>query len=141
LLAAAGSLEVTFHRAFDMTRDLSEALEDVVGLGIRRILTSGGQRDAPAGAARIAELVHQAKGRVSLMPGGGVTDKNVAEIVAATGATEIHLSARDTIRSAMVYRNEQCFMGAYSRTNEYEWREASAELVRRAKAALMAAGR
>ena len=141
LVAAAGPLDITFHRAFDMTRDLSEALEDVCALGIRRVLTSGGRQDVPAGADQIATLVGQAKGRVSIMPGGGVTAENLAEIVAATGVKEIHLSARDTVRSGMLYRNQDCFMGAFSRANEYEWREARAEVVRRAKAALAAAVR
>jgi len=139
LREAAGSLDLTFHRAFDMTRDLSEALEDILALGIQRILTSGGQPDVPAGIATIAELVRQSVGRVSIMPGGGVTPENLAQIVSATGVREIHLSARQPVRSGMSYRNDNCSMGSYSKDHEYEWREASAEKIRMAKAALTTA--
>lgn len=136
LLAAAGPLDLTFHRAFDMTRDPGEALEDILALGIKRILTSGGQPDVPAGVAAIMGFVRQSAGRASIMPGGGVTAENVAEIVSATGAREIHLSARLAVQSGMQYRNENCSMGHYSKDHEYEWREASAEKIRLAKKAL-----
>jgi len=139
LQEAAGSLDVTFHRAFDMARDLHEALEDIHDLGIRRILTSGGQPDVPAGAGVIAELVRRSAGRVSIMPGGGVTEHNLAEIIRQTGATEIHLSARDTVRSAMAFRNEHCAMGTFSKDSEYQWRATSAAKVRLAREALAAA--
>jgi copper homeostasis protein len=136
LLDAAGSMDVTFHRAFDMTRDLGEALEDILALGIKRILTSGGQPDVPAGMATIVKLVRQSAGRASIMPGGGVTPENLAEIVSATGVQEIHLSARQSVQSGMRHRNENCSMGSYSKDHEYEWREASAEKIRLAKTAL-----
>jgi len=138
LMSAVGEMDVTFHRAFDMTRDLSEALEDVITLGIKRVLTSGGQPDVPAGISVIAGLVKQSAGRASIMPGGGVTEENVAQIVQATGVREIHLSARHTIRSPMQFRNPHCAMGSFSKDHEYEWREASAEKIRLAKKALAA---
>jgi len=136
LIAAAGKMDITFHRAFDMSRDLHEAMEDIIRLGIRRILTSGGMPDVPKGMTRIAELVKAAGGRVSLMPGGGVTEENIPEIVRATGVREIHLSARHPVRGGMKFFNNNCSMGAYSQSNEYEWREASAEKIRFAKQAL-----
>jgi copper homeostasis protein len=136
LLAQAGRLDATFHRAFDMTRNLSEALEDIIGLGIKRVLTSGGHADVPTGATVIAELVRQSKGRAAIMPGGGVTEINLREIVRSTGLREIHLSAREAVYSAMIYRNEKCSMGAHSKDHEYEWREASVEKIRTARVAL-----
>ena len=139
LLAAAGSLDVTFHRAFDMTRDLGEALEDIQALGLRRVLSSGGQPDVPTGLAMLAQLVRQSAGRVSIMPGGGVTELNLEQIVRATGVREIHLSARHGILSRMLHRNETCSMGAFSKDHEYEWREASAEKIRQVKRALASA--
>ncbi len=136
LLEAATSLDVTFHRAFDMTRDLAEALEDVSQLGLRRILTSGGKPDVPAGASVIQNLVRQSNGRISIMPGGGVTEQNLAGIVRQTGVREIHLSARHLVHSAMQFRNDHCSMGTFSAGHEYEWREASEEKIRAAKRAL-----
>ncbi len=137
LIEAAGPLDVTFHRAFDMTRDLGEALETICSLGVKRILTSGGKPDVPAGAVAIADLVKQSAGRVSLMPGGGVTPENLAEIVRATGVREIHLSARHRVNGGMTFRNEGCFMGTFSKDDEYSWREASEDLIRQAKSALI----
>jgi copper homeostasis protein len=136
LIDAAGPLDITFHRAFDMTRDLGEALEDILALGIKRILTSGGQPDVPAGMAAIAKLVRQSAGRASIMPGGGVTPENLAEIISATSVKEMHLSARQSVLSAMRHRNINCSMGSYSKADEYEWREASAEKIQMAKTAL-----
>jgi copper homeostasis protein len=136
LIDAAGPLDVTFHRAFDMTRDPAEALEAIHSLGVRRILTSGGKSDVPQGMGVIAELVKQSAGRVSLMPGGGVTPENLAEIVAVTGVREIHLSARQPVQGGMTFRNEDCHMGTFSKADEYAWRETSEALVRKAKAAL-----
>jgi copper homeostasis protein len=81
---------VTFHRAFDESADLFVALEGVVATGATRLLTSGGAATAPEAAARIAELVRLARGRVIVMPGSGVTAENAAEIAAVTGATEFH---------------------------------------------------
>ncbi len=136
LIDAAGELDLTFHRAFDMARDLDEALEDILALGIRRVLTSGGQPDVPAGQSRIAALVRRSAERVSIMPGGGVTELNLGGIVTATGVREIHLSARDTVRSGMKHRNESCAMGTFSQGREYEWREASVTKIRAARLAL-----
>jgi copper homeostasis protein len=137
LIVASNGLDITFHRAFDMSCNLTEALEDVISLGIRRILTSGGQPDVARGCAVIAELVRQAGDRLSIMPGGGVTHENLAGIVGSTGVREIHLSARHAVRSVMLHRNEHCGMGVYSQGHEYEWRETSSENVRRARRALL----
>lgn len=107
LVAAAGGLGVTFHRAFDAARDPARALEDVIALGCERVLTSGGCRSALDGAARIAALVQRAAGRVSVMAGAGVRPENVADVLARSRADEVHASARGGCRSAMRWRNER----------------------------------
>ncbi len=80
----------SLHRAFDLVPDVSAALEMAIGLGFERILTSGGERSAPAGAARLASLVAQAAGRISIMAGGGLNADNVAALIARTGVSEVH---------------------------------------------------
>ncbi|MGN6738322.1 copper homeostasis protein CutC [Dyella sp.] len=107
LVAAAGGLGVTFHRAFDAARDPARALEDVIALGCERVLTSGGHRSALDGAAHIAALVQQAAGRVRIMAGAGVRPENVADVLARSQAGELHASARGLCRSAMRWRNER----------------------------------
>jgi len=107
LIAAAGHLGVTFHRAFDVARDPRRALEDIVGLGCARILTSGQRRSAPEGATLIRELVDQAAQRIVIMPGAGIDANNIAALRARTGATEFHASAKRALESRMRYRSAQ----------------------------------
>lgn len=92
--AKCNNLSLTFHRAFDVCRDRSEALEAFVALGYDRILTSGGADNALLGAVELARLNKQAAGRITILPGGGVTPENAVEIIRMTGATEIHGSCR-----------------------------------------------
>lgn len=91
----AAGLPVTFHRAFDDTPDLSEALEQVIQAGATRVLTSGGCRTALEGVERLASLVAQARARIVILPGGGVRAHNVAQIVARTGVREVHARFED----------------------------------------------
>nr|WP_211200138.1 copper homeostasis protein CutC [Rhodanobacter sp. B2A1Ga4] len=104
LIAAAGTLGVTFHRAFDLSRDPARALEDIVALGCERVLTSGAQASAVEGAALIRDLVAQAAGRLAVMPGAGVTAQNIMALAAATGAHEFHASAKHQLPSGMHHR-------------------------------------
>lgn len=90
LVSEAGSMDITFHRAFDESSDLTKALEDIVELGIRRILSSGGCPTAFEGRFVLRELILQAAGRISIMPGCGVRASNIEEIASVTGAKEFH---------------------------------------------------
>lgn len=105
LIAAAGPMGVTFHRAFDLARDPSQALEDVIELGCQRVLTSGGESAAIDGAAKIQTRVAQAAGRIVVMPGAGISARNVAELAKRTGAREFHASAKQQLASRMTYRH------------------------------------
>lgn len=97
LLAGCGSLKATLHRAFDATHDALLALEDAVELGFERILTAGHKRTAPEGVALIARIVHAAGSRIAIMPGSGVNAGNVADLVARTGAREVHASCASPV--------------------------------------------
>jgi copper homeostasis protein len=89
LVGAARGMDLTLHRCFDLVPDMGAALEAAVTLGFRRILTSGGEATADAGAGRIAELTRQAAGRIGIMPGAGVSARNVRDFI-ALGAREVH---------------------------------------------------
>lgn len=93
LVRHASPLPCTFHRAFDDTPDLFEALEDVVKCGVETILTSGGCRTAVDGMDMLAQLVKRAAGRVVIMPGGGVRSDNLATLISTTQANAYHSSA------------------------------------------------
>ena len=90
LLEQARPLHVTFHRAFDVCRDPSTALEDLIGLGIERLLTSGHCADAYEGRFVLKALVEPAAGRIVVMPGCGITTDNLETIASVTGAVEFH---------------------------------------------------
>ncbi len=94
LMTAARNVPVTFHRAFDVCREPLEVLERLVALGVTRLLTSGGQPDALAGAPLIRRVTERAAGRLTVMAGGGVRPHNAAQLVRETGVTELHVSAR-----------------------------------------------
>jgi copper homeostasis protein len=107
LVETARPMEVTFHRAIDMTRDMHGALEDVIGSGVDRILTSGGAPNAIEGLACMAALVEAARGRIDVMVCGGVRAQNVSTIAEATGAREFHAALRTTVAGPMVYRKPE----------------------------------
>lgn len=94
MVEAASGMQVTFHRAFDRCNRPLEALEQIIALGCTRLLTSGQQDSALQGTGLIRQLVEQAAGRITVMPGAGVNEENAARILDATGATEIHGSIR-----------------------------------------------
>jgi copper homeostasis protein len=103
LVEKAYPMGVTFHRAFDWTRNAFEALEDIIDSGCERILTSGQQPTAILGAPLIRELVEQAEDRISIMPGSGVRASNISDLRKETGAREFHSSARTHKESAMQF--------------------------------------
>ncbi|WP_075214798.1 copper homeostasis protein CutC [Mongoliimonas terrestris] len=92
LVAAAKGLTVVLHRAFDLAPDPLEAVEIVAGLGIDRVLTSGGTLAALDGAETIALVREAARDRFAVMAGGGVRADTVIELIRRTGVTEIHAS-------------------------------------------------
>lgn len=104
-IAKKYGLSVTFHRAFDRVADLSVALEDVIKLGCDRILTSGGLVNAYDGREVIRDLIVQAKDRIVIMPGAGVKEDNVAELVKITKAKEVHGTFQSLIVGKMEYFN------------------------------------
>ena len=130
LIALARPLNVTFHRAFDMCRDPLKALEELVTLGVDRVLTSGQEATCLEGLELLATLQKQAAGRIIIMPGGGITPRNVQRIVSATGVSEVHLSARAPVESRMTWRNSGVFMGGTLRPPEFSWKTTDERAVR-----------
>jgi copper homeostasis protein len=103
LVQAAGSMEITFHRAFDRCKDPFIALEKLIDLGCKRVLTSGQVPNVGNAISMIQQLVEQANDRIIILPGSGVRANNIAEIVLKTGAKEIHSSARKAMPSKMEF--------------------------------------
>jgi copper homeostasis protein len=112
LVALAHPMEVTFHRAIDMTRDIEQAIEAIATTGATRILTSGAAQSAVLGTARTAGLVRAAGGRLRVMVAGKVRSNNVQQLAQATGAREFHAALRTAIPSPMTHRNKSLHLGA-----------------------------
>jgi len=132
----ARPLSVTFHRAFDMTRDPLESLDTLAAIGVDRVLTSGQEATVIEGLDLIASLLARAPDRPVVMPGGGITARNVARVAAVPGVREIHFGGGAPVESGMTFRNPRVFMGGVLRPAEYERdvqrAEAVADLVRAA---------
>jgi copper homeostasis protein len=122
LIDKAKPLKVTCHRAFDMTRDPFEALEDCIEVGFSRILTSGQHPTADKGVDLIRQLVEKARGRISIMAGSGVNEKTVKQIVSVTGVKEIHFSATGKRSSQMTFHNKNIAAMGEQGANEYDVR-------------------
>ncbi len=120
LISLAHPLEITFHRAFDMTANPMQALHDLIELGVNRILTSGQEASTYEGAELIGQLVKEAGGKIGIMPGAGINERNIHKIRQITGAKEFHVSGRKTVPSQMHYRNEHVYMGGALRLPEFQ---------------------
>ena len=127
LVREAEGMEVTFHRAFDMTRDSRQALEAVIRTGCRNT--------AQEGIGTLRALAAQAAGRIEVMAGSGVGPSN-ARLLAATGVDALHFSARRERESGMRFRNPQVSMGGCAGVPEYTLTDADESVVRQILAEL-----
>jgi copper homeostasis protein len=136
LMHAAGDLSITFHRAFDLTRDPLKAFDQLVNLGIDRLLTSGQQQTAVMGIPLIKKLQEKAAGKISIMPGGGVNPGNLREIATNTGVREVHASVRKSVASDMLFRKEYPPMSSHSSLSEFEQLVADVSMINEMRQAL-----
>lgn len=136
LISHCSGLTVTFNRAFDMCKDPSKALEDIISIGCHRLLTSGQKIDAFNGKDLISTLNKQSNGRIVIVPVSGINDKNILEIQKATGCSEFQISASTKIQSGMKYRNKDVSMGGATAVviNEYAKTLSSAEVIKETRA-------
>lgn len=127
LLARRGDCPAVFHRAFDVTPDPFQTLEQLIDLGFRRVLTSGQQASALQGADLIAALIDRAADRIEILPGAGITPATVVEVVTRTGCTQVHGSLRETRTDPSVAARPWVAFGTSAGDQSYEG--TSAELV------------
>jgi copper homeostasis protein len=116
-----GGREVVFHRAFDVVPNPFQALEQLVDLGVRRVMTSGQEASAYNGAQNIAQYVKRASGRIEILPGGGINRFTVADVVSRTGCDQIHASLTRTRADTSVGARPQVFFGGVLRPPEDEY--------------------
>ncbi len=113
-----GERTAVFHRAFDVVPNPLATLEELIDIGIDRVLTSGQRRSSADGASLIRQLVGIAKGRIEVLPGGGVRKHNLAEIVAQTGCDQVHMTAHASAVDSSTHANREISFGASSLPSE-----------------------
>lgn len=107
-----GRRQAVFHRAFDVTPDPFRALEELIDLGITRVLTSGQKNTAPDGAKLIAQLIAKADHRIEVLPGAGITVENVRPLLEQTGCDQVHLTAFAERQDPSTLQNAAIYFGA-----------------------------
>jgi copper homeostasis protein len=126
ILEAALPLQGVFHRAIDRTPDWKEALDALIGLGLRRVLSSGQKPGAQEGIPILRAMIRHAAGRIEILPGGGIRKPNVQTIVDQTGCTQVHFSMRKSAAEACRSQDE-----LYPQDELYD-QDALADLIRTA---------
>lgn len=125
LVAAAGALPVTFHRAVDLVRDQDQALETLIHERVARVLTSGGAPTAIDGSGAIAALVRRAAGQIEVMAGGGIREETVHELVARTNVQEVHVRGTRVVKAPMAQGREGVRLRKALPEDESAWEETS----------------
>ena len=110
-LARDAGRESVFHRAIDVTPDWRAALDALMDLGITRVLTSGQEPDVSLGTATVREMIEYAAGRIQILPGAGITARNMDRVIAGTGCRQIHLAAHRSCTDASVANNRSIYYG------------------------------
>ncbi|KAL1915778.1 uncharacterized protein VTP21DRAFT_6537 [Calcarisporiella thermophila] len=131
LVNCARPLQVTFNRAFDVCQDPNQALEDLISLGVQRVMTSGQAETAYDGMDMIAKLVERAKGRITIVACAGIHERNIKKILAQTGAIDAHVSLYETYPSTMTHRRAEIYMGGAVSGSPYQRRGTSEEKIRK----------
>lgn len=110
-LAQEAGKETVFHRAIDVVPDWRETLDALMELGITRVLTSGQEPDVSLGTRTVREMIEYAAGRIQILPGAGITARNMDRIIAETGCDQIHLAAHRTQYDTSVSNNRSIYYG------------------------------
>jgi len=135
LIEAAHPLPFTFHRAFDMCLSPTDAIEQLIELGVQRILSSGAAPTALEGKRNLTTFAGQAAGRISIIACGELLPENIGAIAAIAGVQELHSAARRQVNSAMEFRGA-VNMGDEQVEEEFSWMEVDGSLVSGMKAIL-----
>lgn len=110
-LAQDAGKETVFHRAIDVVPDWRPVLDALADMGITRVLTSGQEPDVSLGTDTVREMIEYAAGRIQILPGAGITARNMDRVIAETGCTQIHLAAHRQMTDSSVRNNRAIYYG------------------------------
>lgn len=94
IIANSKGITLCFHRAFDLVADPFHSLNQLMGLQIDRLLTSGQQKTAFEGQEMLKQYVVASEDKIVIMPGAGINTTNVLDIINYTGVQRIHASLK-----------------------------------------------
>lgn len=130
LIDLARPMEVTFHRAFDMTPNAEKSLEALIALGVDRLLTSGLEPTVIDGLQTLKKLIKQAGDKIIVMPGCGISERNFTYIKDELQAKEYHIFLPGNFESKMQYRPDHIYMGGMLRQAEFSISHTDVERVK-----------
>jgi copper homeostasis protein len=130
LVDAARPLAVTFHRAFDLSRNLMESLDTLIEIGVDRVLTSAGKPSVFDGLPVLGDLVREAGDSLVVLPGGGIRAHNITRLFELPGIREVHIGASRQVPSSMTFRADGIPMGRAYEPNEYVREGVDGEAIR-----------
>lgn len=94
LIAASKGMEIVFHMAFDelSDEDQLEAIDWLSQVGVTRILTRAGVSgdSLEKRFAHYHRILEQAKGKIEILPGGGIDLDNRQTFIEQLGVTQLH---------------------------------------------------
>ncbi len=147
IVRQAEGREAVFHRAFDVTPEPIAALDQLIALGVTRVMTSGQQSDAHTGAENIARYIRHAAGRIQILPAGGINPFTLADVLARTGCVQVHASLSTRKRDASTSARPSVGFGSAAAASEdcytatsLETVQAMRKLLSRAASACISAG-
>ncbi len=129
LLDIARPMHVVFHRAFDMAADPLIAFNQLLELGVDRLLTSGQRNTAIEGVGLIRKLVSIADRRIDIMPGSGINTVNFKDLVEKTGALDFHLTGRGIVESEMSYRSDDVVLNSFGHRDDFDRMETNPSII------------
>ena len=136
LVKLAAGRQVVFHRAFDVVPDPLLALEQLIGLGVHRVMTSGQEASAYNGAANIASYIQHAAKRIELLPAGGINRFTIRDVVQRTGCDQVHASLSAASKDLSVLGRPQVSFGGVFKPPEDEFTVTDAGAVARLRGML-----
>jgi copper homeostasis protein len=141
IVKLAAGREVVFHRAFDVTPKPLAALDQLIDLGVTRVMTSGQEASAYNGAVNIASYLRHARGRIEILPAGGINRFTLKDVIRGTGCDQVHASLSMTVGDRSTVARPQVFFGGAVRPPEDEFTTTNFDAVREMRRALAASGR
>lgn len=117
-----GAHTAVFHRAFDVVPDWRSSMDQLVDLGIDRILTSGQCPSVRDGSKTVAEMIAYADDRLEILPGAGITLQNVHDVIRETGTKQIHIALNQVRQDPSTNQNQSIYFGGalYPPENQFE---------------------